>query len=310
MEFNQSNDFLEPPIRAGNGYDIESSELYTSLESLEQFSKYGDFVLDQNYKLLTAPSFTPELGNQFLSDQFSAAIGAYATEVSQENFTPLLCMPDDALSSEDFDIISGSLDLSRKPDTRLETLDSSSLGHSESSSEPEESCDEPWLLPQESLHHEKLFAQRTISQGEILKKNLHKRTKFIEKRKKSDKRDEEAKREAHCGVERRYRNNLNKKFTDLRTELIKAYQVEDSPLILHNVRDIHASEASLKPNKGSILSDATFFVSQSQKDKEAMKEEIDYLRKRITLLEGLVKCGDFFGEMSFPRNAQRWLHAE
>ena len=91
---------------------------------------------------------------------------------------------------------------------------------------------------------------------------------------------------AHSVIERRYRENLNTKITQLDQELISAC----------NLKSLSSGEkpeeAISKTRKADVLTDAIKYVKQSERESKAHTQEISFLRLRVAALEKLVSCGD------------------
>ena len=97
-------------------------------------------------------------------------------------------------------------------------------------------------------------------------------------------------RGSHSVIERRYRENLNTKMTQLDQTLTaihdrsrKANDLEMMPRHL---------ETSGKTRKADVLDDAMRYVKQAELEGESKTKEIDFLRLRVEALEKLVHCGD------------------
>lgn len=86
---------------------------------------------------------------------------------------------------------------------------------------------------------------------------------------------------SHSVVERRYRENLNTKITQL-----------DQALTLIRQAGEETCEAPGKARKADVITDALRYVKQANLDGEARVKEIDFLRLRVAALEKLVHCGD------------------
>lgn len=99
-----------------------------------------------------------------------------------------------------------------------------------------------------------------------------------------------AKPTAHSVIERRYRDSLNSRITQLDQTLVSTRQSlnkDGSP-----VSNEESAETPGKTRKADVLNDAMRYVKQAELEKEARGREIDFLRLRVTALEKLVMCGD------------------
>lgn len=91
---------------------------------------------------------------------------------------------------------------------------------------------------------------------------------------------------AHSVIERRYRENLNAKITQLDQVLISTREHESfSP-------DEKPIEVTSKTRKADVLTDAIRYVKQMELESKARMQEISFLRLRVVALEKLMKCGD------------------
>ncbi|KAK6544896.1 hypothetical protein TWF694_001575 [Orbilia ellipsospora] len=90
----------------------------------------------------------------------------------------------------------------------------------------------------------------------------------------------QAKRAAHSSVERRYRENLNIRILELRDGLANASKADSLNLV--------SASASSSCKKADVLDDVLNYISQSQDEKTAMKNEINFLMMRIKILEDLI----------------------
>ena len=86
---------------------------------------------------------------------------------------------------------------------------------------------------------------------------------------------------SHSVVERKYRENLNTKITQLDQALTLIRQAGDE-----------TCEVPCKARKADVINDALRYVKQANLDSEARVKEIDFLRLRVAALEKLVHCGD------------------
>lgn len=90
----------------------------------------------------------------------------------------------------------------------------------------------------------------------------------------------------HSVIERRYRENLNTKITQLDQALIstchhKCLSSDGKPV-----------EGTSKTRKADVLTDAIKYVKQTELESKARMQEISFLRLRVAALEKLVNCGD------------------
>ena len=97
---------------------------------------------------------------------------------------------------------------------------------------------------------------------------------------------------AHSVVERRYRDNLNGKITQLHRTLIAA---ETVPRTIGQQFQISFQDLGqlARIRKSDIISKAIQYVHQSEVEIRHMCDEIHQLRERIQGLEMLVKCEDY-----------------
>ncbi|KAL2045474.1 hypothetical protein N7G274_001902 [Stereocaulon virgatum] len=86
---------------------------------------------------------------------------------------------------------------------------------------------------------------------------------------------------SHSVIERRYRENLNAKITQLDQALTSVRQAgEGQP------------EAPGKARKADVINEAMRYVKQAKVEGESRNKEIEFLRLRVAALEKLVHCGD------------------
>ena len=86
---------------------------------------------------------------------------------------------------------------------------------------------------------------------------------------------------SHSVIERRYRENLNAKITQLDQALTSTRQAgEGQP------------EAPGKARKADVINEAMRYVKQAKVEGESRTKEIEFLRLRVAALEKLVHCGD------------------
>ena len=95
---------------------------------------------------------------------------------------------------------------------------------------------------------------------------------------------------SHSVVERRYRENLNTRMTQL-DQILTA--IHDRSRTAGDL-DIgpRYTEISGKTRKADVLNDAIRYVKQAEVDAATKIKEIDFLRLRIAALEKLVHCSD------------------
>lgn len=102
--------------------------------------------------------------------------------------------------------------------------------------------------------------------------------------------DCKAKPTAHSVIERRYRDSLNSRITQLDQTLFETRQCNNkagSP-----VSNEDSPDAPCKTRKADVLNEAMRYVKQAELEKESRRKEIDFLRLRVAALEKLVMCGD------------------
>jgi hypothetical protein len=95
---------------------------------------------------------------------------------------------------------------------------------------------------------------------------------------------------AHSITERKYRENLNLKITQLQQTLLVTdyFSQEDSRL-----SDQAPAPNVAKLRKGDILASTIDYVQQAEIDKRHMREEIKLLRTQIAAMERLNRCEDY-----------------
>lgn len=91
---------------------------------------------------------------------------------------------------------------------------------------------------------------------------------------------------SHSIVERRYRENLNTKITQLDETLSGIRHPDGQP------GDSKIDEHPNKTSKAEVLTEAMRYVKQAELESEARIKEIEFLRLRVAALEKLVNCGD------------------
>jgi len=100
-----------------------------------------------------------------------------------------------------------------------------------------------------------------------------------------------AAKSSHSLVERKYRENLNSRISDLHRTLL-ATEGGGSDPDGTSPTGTSPTELSPKVKKGDVLSDAMKYVKQAEVQKRNMSDEIQFLRSRVRMLEKLVKCED------------------
>jgi len=99
-----------------------------------------------------------------------------------------------------------------------------------------------------------------------------------------------AKPTAHSIIERRYRDSLNSRITQLDQTLASTRQAnkkDGNPVTTEETAEVPG-----KTRKADVLNEAMRYVKQAELEKEARANEIDFLRLRVAALEKLVMCGD------------------
>ena len=95
---------------------------------------------------------------------------------------------------------------------------------------------------------------------------------------------------SHSLVERRYRENLNTRMTQL-DQILTAIHDRSRKAGDLDIGPRH-TEMSGKPRKADVLIDAIRYVKQAEVEGATKTKEIDFLRLRIAALEKLVHCSD------------------
>lgn len=95
---------------------------------------------------------------------------------------------------------------------------------------------------------------------------------------------------SHSVIERRYRENLNAKITQLDQTLSSCRESNNKAGDFE--ADERSTEAPGKTRKADVLSEAMRYVKRAELDSQARNREIDFLRLRVAALEKLVNCGD------------------
>lgn len=91
---------------------------------------------------------------------------------------------------------------------------------------------------------------------------------------------------SHSVIERRYRENLNTKITQLDHTLSDIRHADDQPG--KPKIDDHPN----KTRKADVLNEAIRYVKQAELESQTRIKEIDFLRLRVAALEKLVICRD------------------
>ncbi|KAJ9618593.1 uncharacterized protein PV06_00746 [Exophiala oligosperma] len=98
-------------------------------------------------------------------------------------------------------------------------------------------------------------------------------------------------KQAHSVVERRYRDNLNGKITQLHRALVATEAT--SRLTGMPSQDFYSSrEHRGKVRKSDVMTDAMNYIHQSEVEIRHMTDEVARLNERVRTLEKLVKCED------------------
>jgi hypothetical protein len=94
----------------------------------------------------------------------------------------------------------------------------------------------------------------------------------------------------HSITERKYRENLNSKITQLQQTLLTTdYFSKEDPRLFNKVHTLNVP----KPCKGDILASTIDYIQQAEIDKRHMREEIKLLRTQIAGMEKLNRCEDY-----------------
>ncbi|CAD6594401.1 MAG: hypothetical protein ASARMPRED_009362 [Alectoria sarmentosa] len=104
-------------------------------------------------------------------------------------------------------------------------------------------------------------------------------------------REKAAAKISHSITERRYRENLNSKITQLDQTLSSTRNPKDQAQNFDG-QDERYVETPVKARKADVLNAAMRYVKQAEHDGEARTKEIEFLRLRVAALEKLVNCGD------------------
>ena len=98
---------------------------------------------------------------------------------------------------------------------------------------------------------------------------------------------------SHSTIERRYRENLNTKITQLDRSLTSTRESISQLSHLDAVDHIpFDAPPPGKTRKADVLNEAIRYVQQTGVESEARLKEIDFLRLRVAALEKLVGCRD------------------
>jgi len=99
-------------------------------------------------------------------------------------------------------------------------------------------------------------------------------------------------KKAHCLVERRYRENLNGKFVQLRQVLSEAKRNSQATQQARGEGPEAKGSSFSKFRKTDVIVEAVEYVQQTEVDLRHMTDEIWRLRTRLAQLEGPVDCDD------------------
>lgn len=91
---------------------------------------------------------------------------------------------------------------------------------------------------------------------------------------------------SHSIIERKYRNNINTRITELDQTLSDTRHPKGQP------GKPEADEHPHKTSKAEVLNGAVRHIKQAELESEARIKEIDFLRLRVAALEKLVNCAD------------------
>ncbi len=95
---------------------------------------------------------------------------------------------------------------------------------------------------------------------------------------------------SHSVIERRYRENLNTRITQLDETLYSTRHPNPQGPTLE-VNEVSA-KAPGKSRKADVLNEAMRYVQHAELESKARMKEIEFLRQRVAALEKLVNCGD------------------
>jgi hypothetical protein len=104
----------------------------------------------------------------------------------------------------------------------------------------------------------------------------------------------------HNQVEKKYRENVNAQLDALRRVVPSQNQTGFDGLDMEDLGS--ASAAGRQPSKAAVLSSATAYIRQLEKDNARMLEEMDALKVQNRTLQSLVKCED----CSLMKYASSW----
>ncbi|KEF54264.1 uncharacterized protein A1O9_09430 [Exophiala aquamarina CBS 119918] len=98
-------------------------------------------------------------------------------------------------------------------------------------------------------------------------------------------------KQAHSVIERRYRDNLNRKIMQLHQTLVA---VESTSRLTDSLahHTFYSKVYRTKFRKSNVMTDAINYVHQSKVERRHLSDEIGRLSARLHTLEGLVKCDD------------------
>jgi len=179
----------------------------------------------------------------------------------------------------------------------------SSYEHSRTTSATENNLDRNFFVKRansnsEEPHH---YSQNSSSaESQPLPKRRHSSTGGICKPEATQTTDAEAKlgsadrepearssaKSSHSVIERRYRENLNTKITQLDHTLSDIRHANDQP------GDPKFDDHPNKTRKADVLNEAIRYVKQAELESQTRIKEIDFLRLRVAALEKLVICPD------------------
>jgi Helix-loop-helix DNA-binding domain len=94
---------------------------------------------------------------------------------------------------------------------------------------------------------------------------------------------------AHSIIERKYRENINSKITQLQDTLsVIDYFIQEDSRLPNEAPEPNAA----KPRKGDILTRAIDYIQQAEIDKRHMSEEVRLLRSRVAAMNRPNGCND------------------
>jgi hypothetical protein len=100
---------------------------------------------------------------------------------------------------------------------------------------------------------------------------------------------------SHSLVERKYRENLNSKFDTLRQSLPSMQRFSHG----YEGSDMIDPEASIKPRKADILTNATEYVQQLKERNNNLNSELAFQREKILAMEGMTHCENCYLRSDF-----------